>query len=62
MSEYSISMFNKVMILVNEGNHDEYFVVQRICIKERNYTGIPVMDYCWEHFPFFLLRKTENIF
>lgn len=36
MSEYSLSMFNQVMLLANEENHEEYFVVQRICIKGRN--------------------------
>lgn len=57
MSEYCISMFNKVMLLVNEENHDGYFVVQRICIKGRNETGISVIDYCWEHFLLFLYGK-----
>lgn len=46
MSEYNISMFNKVMLLFNEENHDGYFVVQRICIKGRKETGISVMGYC----------------
>lgn len=50
MSEYSLSMFNQVMLLANEENHEEYFVVQRICIKGRNKTSILAMNYCWEHF------------
>lgn len=60
MSEYSTSMFNKAMLLVNEENHDGYFGVQRNCIKRKDETRISVTDYSWEHFLFFLSRKQDT--